>query len=953
MTAHGAVVAAAFVAITSAAVVDAAVRAAPQCSLPLPASGFQCWGLTHLEAGDSSLAACREACCALTGGGANQQACHIYQYCDPSAPCADSDNVGSSSTGCWVGNWTTVQVCRTPGDGGAAHGWEGACTERPTALHVNASAPIVPGVPVAPHCNGTSPTGSELGYSGRALTINGKAWFSRGGSLHYARVPASEWRDSLLRMKAGGLDTVQTYVFWIHHEETHGVWDWSGRRSLRNFAALVGSVGMKMMLRMGPWSHGEARQGGFPDWLQALGDQGKIKLRSTDPGYLAYVKTLVEQVAAQVKGLMWSDGGPIWGIQVDNEYSGPAAYLTTLKQMALDAGICPPYFLKTGWPATSTPVPAGALLPLLGGYVDQFWSRSLSYQSSADSYVFTPARDSASNPPEYAQLGVEIGGGMATAYHRRVVDLPSDTPAAVVASKLGNGMASVGYYVYRGGTNPLGTTYLEETQATHGDNDLPVRSYDYAAPLSEFGAVREHYHGLRALHMWLADADNDMANPSIADMPAFAPDAEPFGSWDNSTLRWAVRSDGHSGVILINNYQRHPAKIDGAAMPAHSDVRLAISLSGGTDSRNGDRGSRGGTSLQVPAPGSRGFAVPSNATMMWPFNWMVGGHGGVRLAYATAHALMTLEDIRTPAGQHYDTVMLLSQSSGVDTELALDASDVATVLHTSVPTSTEGGQIIARDIPPSSDAALVVSCTSGVTVAFVVLNSTAGARMYAGELGGRTRAVISATDDVVFDEGQLVLRTSNTAATASVLPALAAAPAPAGVDGLFSVYAAPASAIVTPPAVTASATLVAHAGPARNVSMGRGNVAAEPSDADFDAAAVWNVTVSLRDGKAPPESVEVWTCLRYTGDVARLYLAGTLLTDNQFSGRPFCVQLSRYADDGVFDTGALLQLKVLPLRRDAPIYLLDWPAFPDDVDAVVSLDGIDVTVTQNVQVPKL
>lgn len=96
---------------------------------------------------------------------------------------------------------------------------------------------------------------------------NGKRFFPIMGEFHYSRWEKENWESELLKMKAGGLQIVATYVFWIHHEEKKGEWDFSGRRDLRAFLETCQRCGMQVWLRIGPWAHGECRNGGFPDWL--------------------------------------------------------------------------------------------------------------------------------------------------------------------------------------------------------------------------------------------------------------------------------------------------------------------------------------------------------------------------------------------------------------------------------------------------------------------------------------------------------------------------------------------------------------------------------------------------------------------------------------------------------------------------------------------------------------
>ena len=110
------------------------------------------------------------------------------------------------------------------------------------------------------------------------------------GEFHFARYPEKYWQEELAKMKEDGVSVVAAYVFWIHHEEIEGQFDWSGQRDLRHFVELCRQEGLYVYLRIGPWDHGEARNGGFPDWLVAKG----IGLRGNDPEYLALRRTLLQ-----------------------------------------------------------------------------------------------------------------------------------------------------------------------------------------------------------------------------------------------------------------------------------------------------------------------------------------------------------------------------------------------------------------------------------------------------------------------------------------------------------------------------------------------------------------------------------------------------------------------------------------------------------------------------------
>ena len=135
-----------------------------------------------------------------------------------------------------------------------------------------------------------STSGETIGINSRYLTRNGQPWMPVMGEFHFSRCPRTEWREELLRMKAGGIDIVATYVFWNHHEEMEGEWDWAGQRDLRKFIRLCDDAGLLASVRLGPWCHGEVRNGGIPDWALAerTGSCGR-----TTANYLEQVRSYV------------------------------------------------------------------------------------------------------------------------------------------------------------------------------------------------------------------------------------------------------------------------------------------------------------------------------------------------------------------------------------------------------------------------------------------------------------------------------------------------------------------------------------------------------------------------------------------------------------------------------------------------------------------------------------
>ena len=406
--------------------------------------------------------------------------------------------------------------------------------------------------------------GKPVTWDRYGLTMDGRRVCPVMGEIHYSRLPVNEWQQELRKMKDGGVTIVATYVFWNHVEEQEGIFRWDGQRSLRHFLELCKQEELPVVLRMGPFCHGEARNGGIPDWVFTKG----CKTRSEDRVFLGFAENLYRQIFTQVQGLQWKDGGPVIAAQFDNEYRGRGSYLMALKKIALDAGFDLPFYTRTGWPELATPVPFGEMLPLYGDYADGFWDRTLgetdgNYYKAFNFKAFRSStaiateqidysQPSATSQESYPYFTCEMGGGMATAYHRRPYVYPEDAYSMALV-KLGSGSNLLGYYMYHGGTNPEGLTTLNENQRTVATNynDMPVKTYDFQAPLGEFGQTYPQYYMLRPLHLFMQSWGDVLAT-----MDSSFPVSQDLQKGDDSGLRWAVRSEGERGFIFINNYER-------------------------------------------------------------------------------------------------------------------------------------------------------------------------------------------------------------------------------------------------------------------------------------------------------------------------------------------------------------------------------------------------------------
>jgi beta-galactosidase len=260
----------------------------------------------------------------------------------------------------------------------------------------------------------------------------------------------------------------------------------------------------------------------------------------------------------------------------------------------------------------------GEVLPLYGGYAICPWniSEAAPVHAPTQEFVFrdfhgekSPDRifDPPYDPSAYPFACCEIGGGMQSWYRYGAVVTPGGVEAHALM-KLAGGCSLLGYYMFQGGTNPIGKRgFLNEHVA-------PRVSYDFQAPLGEFGQVRESYRRLKRLHLFYRDFAPQLA-PTATVLPAGAASIDPE---DTDTLRYAARAAGESGFLFLNNFQDHVRTKD------HRNVAVEIALAGGP--------------LRVPKKG--GFTLEAGACAVMPFNLDVEG---IRLTYATVQPLARLE----------------------------------------------------------------------------------------------------------------------------------------------------------------------------------------------------------------------------------------------------------------------------------------------------------------------
>ncbi len=314
-------------------------------------------------------------------------------------------------------------------------------------------------------------------YSGKDFLLDGKPFEVISGAMHYWRIVPAYWEDRLKKLRACGFNTVETYVPWNLHERTEGTFDFSGDLDIIAYIETAAKLGLKVIVRPGPYICAEHDFGGLPSWLLAYPD---IALRCNDPRYLEKVRPYYRELLTRIRPYLCTNGGPIIMVQIENEYGSygnDKEYLHAVADIYLEYGMdCllytsdgPCYWMLGGgtlpeYPCVanfgSNPVGAFALLndfrpnqPMMCG---EFWCGWFDHWGEK----------------HHVRDGKEL--------------------AKTIEPMLEMG-ASFNFYMFHGGTN-----FAFTNGANYGGKYQPtVTSYDYSSPLSECGDLTPMYFDVR------------------------------------------------------------------------------------------------------------------------------------------------------------------------------------------------------------------------------------------------------------------------------------------------------------------------------------------------------------------------------------------------------------------------------------------------------------------------
>ncbi|WP_260929443.1 beta-galactosidase [Novosphingobium sp. 9] len=687
------------------------------------------------------------------------------------------------------------------------------------------------------------------------LERNGAPLTIVAGEVHPQRLPPEEWEPAIVQMKAAGLNTVSSYIFWNQIERRIGEYDFSGRNDLRTFFSLCAKHDMMVVLRIGPFTNAEFLLGGLPVWLYGL----PTTERSNEPLYLDLVARYYVQLGAQVHDLLWEHGGPIAIVQLENELSvapiewnrpflygapadghtgptGPAftEHYRKLHAMAVTAGLRAPFYSVTAWGAND-PYPTEVVMPTFGGYMD------LSPPGAQNSEL-TVFQRQGSEYDDTVPIGfIEIGYGSPQRDTFRPRP-PADSGYASTMTLFGASRSlMVGYYMFRGGSNPVDG----DRGWTIKNAMFPLVSYDFWAPISEYGEWRDSLYRARPFNLFLRHyaADLARAEPRSPLQPVTRPEED--------GIRAEARIGDGRGFVFVSNYGNvNP-------LPARPDFVLELDT---------DRGA-----VRIPHEGT--LPLPSGTMAIWPVNLDLGA--GVVLRSATVQPVCRF----VCEGEQWH---VFTQIGSLPAELVFDRDGVAAIQpspRVRIKQATDGPAVVA--VQPGRGSVVKIRSTKGSTIRLLVLTETDARNL--ADLGTQDAPLFALSPSMVTRSGDTIAIASRDgkALEASFFPPLANG----AEDGVFGHIASPAS----PRSITAD---IARLG---------------------DERALVKLPATAFDGLD-----EIFLDIAYSGDVCRIFDAqtGILVADTMNNGIPWAVGLRRF-QAALSGAGLLVRVEPVLVGGDA------------------------------------
>ncbi|KMM36889.1 glycoside hydrolase family 35 protein [Guptibacillus hwajinpoensis] len=306
---------------------------------------------------------------------------------------------------------------------------------------------------------------------GSQFYLNDEPFQILSGGLHYFRVVPEYWRDRLQKLKALGLNTVETYIPWNFHEPKKGQFHFEGMADVERFIAEAQALGLYVILRPSPYICAEWEMGGLPSWLLKEDD---MALRCSHPAFLKHVEDYFDELLPRLKPYLLQNGGPVIAFQIENEYGAygnDQNYLTFHKEQYEKLGIETFFFTSDGPDFIKQ------------GSMDNVVT-TLNFGSRPEEAFAALEEMKPNSPKMVAEFWIGWFDHWSGEHHTR-----DPKEASEVFQKLMDMGASVNFYMFHGGTN-----FGFYNGANHYEKYAPtITSYDYDSLLTEWGDVTKKY----------------------------------------------------------------------------------------------------------------------------------------------------------------------------------------------------------------------------------------------------------------------------------------------------------------------------------------------------------------------------------------------------------------------------------------------------------------------------
>ena len=313
--------------------------------------------------------------------------------------------------------------------------------------------------------------------------LNGEPFKILAGGIHYFRCIPEYWEDRLRKLKAMGLNTVETYIAWNLHEPQPGNYRFDGELDLATFVTTAHDLGLYVILRPGPYICSERDLGGLPSWLLKDPD---MRLRCMYGPYIEAVDRYFDELFDRLVELQFSRGGPVIAMQVENEYGSygnDAAYIRYLRDGMQARGMDVLYFSADG--PSDTMLQGGSLPDLL---------KTVNFGSNS-AEAFAKLRE---YQPEQPLMCTEYWLGWFDHWGEEHHVRSAEEAAAELDEVLGAGSAIL--YMLYGGTNFgffNGANHNQPAWEERNGYQPTITSYDFDAPVSEAGDITPKFHAFR------------------------------------------------------------------------------------------------------------------------------------------------------------------------------------------------------------------------------------------------------------------------------------------------------------------------------------------------------------------------------------------------------------------------------------------------------------------------